>query len=117
MRSPQGSTRGKKGSPASRTFTAKIALKQSGLKSGMFGRGAISLGTTVNGITVSKKAVVERGALTYVWALEKDNIARMRIVKVGRQTGERVEILSGLSEGDRVVAAGVEKVTEGVRVE
>ena len=103
--------------PASRTFTAKIALKQSGLKSGMFGRGAISLGTTVNGITVSKKAVVERGALTYVWALEKDNIARMRIVKVGRQTGERVEILSGLSEGDRVVAAGVEKVTEGVRVE
>lgn len=103
--------------PASRTFTAKIALKQSGLKSGMFGRGAISLGTTVNGITVPKKAVVERGAMTSVWALDKDNIARMRIVRVGRMIGERVEVLSGLSEGDRVVAAGVEKVTEGARVE
>ncbi len=102
---------------ASRTFTAKIALKQSGLKSGMFGRGSINLGTTVNGITVSKKAAVERGALTYVWTLDKENIARMRIVKVGRQTGDRVEILSGLSEGDRVVVAGVEKVTEGARVE
>lgn len=103
--------------PASRTFTAKIALKQSGLKSGMFGRGSIGLGTTVSGITVPKKAAVERGALTYVWTLDKENIAHMRIVRVGRQTGERIEILSGLSEGDRVVAAGAEKVTEGARVE
>lgn len=103
--------------PASRTFVAKIALNQKGLKSGMFGRGAINLGTTVNGITVPKKAVIERGALTIVWALDKDNIARMRIVKVGRETGERVEILSGLSEGDRLVVTGVEKVTEGARVE
>ena len=103
--------------PASRTFTAKIALNQSGLKSGMFGRGSISLSTAVKGITVPKKAAVERGALTYVWALDKENIARMRIVKVGRQAGERVEILSGLSEGDRVIATGVEKVTEGARVE
>ena len=103
--------------PASRTFLAKIALNQKGLKSGMFGRGAITLGTTVNGITVPKKAVIERGALTMLWALDKDNIARMRIVKAGRESGERLEILSGLSEGDRVVVTGAEKVTEGARVE
>lgn len=103
--------------PASRTFVAKIALTQQGLKSGMFGRGAVSLGTSVNGITLPKKAVVEHGALTSVWAVDKENSAHMRIVKVGRQTGERVEILAGLSEGDRVVVAGVEKVTEGARVE
>jgi multidrug efflux system membrane fusion protein len=101
----------------SRTFVAKIALNQKGLKSGMFGRGAISLGTTVSGITVPKTAVIERGALTIVWAVEKDNSARMRIVKVGRETGERVEILSGLSEGDRVVVTGAQKVTEGAKVE
>ncbi|MDD2310572.1 MAG: efflux RND transporter periplasmic adaptor subunit [Desulfuromonadaceae bacterium] len=103
--------------PASRTFIAKVALNQKGLKSGMFGRAAVSLGTTVNGITVPKQAVVERGALTIIWTLGKDNIARMRIVKVGRKTGDRVEILSGLSDGDRVVVSGVEKVTEGARVE
>lgn len=103
--------------PASRTFVAKIVLSQKGLKSGMFGRGAISLGTTANGITLPKKAVVERGALTSVWVVDKENIARMRIVKVGRQSGERMEILSGLSEGERVVVTGVEKVSEGARVE
>ena len=103
--------------PASRTFVAKITLTQKGLKSGMFGRGSISLGTSTNGITVPKKAVVERGALTSVWTLDKENIARMRIVKVGRQTGERMEILSGITDGDRIIANGVEKVTEGSKVE
>ena len=41
----------------------------------------------------------------------------MRIVKIGREADERVEILSGLSEGDRVVVTGAQKVTEGARVE
>jgi RND family efflux transporter MFP subunit len=103
--------------PGSRTVVAKIALKQKGLKSGMFGRGEVNLGTTVTSITVPKTAVIEHGALASVWALGKENIAHMRIVKVGRQTGDRVEILSGLSESDRVVVTGAEKVTEGARVE
>lgn len=103
--------------PASRTFVAKVALSQKGLKSGMFGRGAIALGTAVDRITVPKKAVVEHGALTTVWTLDRENSARMRIVKIGRQAGERVEILSGLSEGDRVVVSDTGKVNEGSRIE
>ena len=103
--------------PASRTFNARIALNLKGIKSGMFGRGSIDAGTTVNLVTLPQKAVVERGALTFVWSVDKENIARMRIVKVGRIYGERVEILSGLSEGDRVVVTGVEKVSEGAKVE
>ena len=103
--------------PGSRTFVAKVALTQKGLKSGMFGRASLSLGTTVDGITLPKHALVERGALTSVWVVEKDNNARMRIVKAGRQIAERVEILAGLADGDRVIVSGVEKVTEGARVE
>jgi membrane fusion protein, multidrug efflux system len=41
--------------PVSRTFTAKIALNRKGVKSGMFGRGAISMWSTVNGISVALK--------------------------------------------------------------
>lgn len=103
--------------PGSRTFTAKIDLTQKGLKSGMFGRGAINLGTTVTGITVPIKAVINRGAMAVVWTADKENIARMRIVKIGRQTGERVEILAGLTDDDRVVVTGADKVTEGAKVE
>ena len=103
--------------PGSRTFVAKIVLSQKGLKSGMFGRGAVNLGTSSRGITVPKKAVVERGALTVIWTVDANNSAHMRIVKVGRQTGDRFEIVSGLSEGDRVVISGVERVTESCRIE
>lgn len=103
--------------PASRTFLARINLTQKGLKSGMFGRGVISTGSSVTGVSAPQKAIVERGALTFVWTVDKDSRARMRIVKVGRQMGQRMEILSGLSDGDRVIVTGVEKVTEAAKVE
>jgi RND family efflux transporter MFP subunit len=103
--------------PASRTFIAKIELGQKGLKSGMFGRGSLVLGTSVNGMLISKKAIVERGALTSVWIVEKDATARMRLVKTGKAVGEKVEVLSGLSDGERIVVGGVEKVSEGSKVE
>ena len=83
----------------------------------MFGRGVISLGGGVSGMLVAKTAVFERGALTSVWTVDKDSIAHMRIVKTGRTVGGRVEILSGLSSGERVVVSGAEKVSEGSRVE
>jgi len=102
--------------PASRTFSAKIDLGQKGLKSGMFGRGAISHGSAVNRMLVPKLSIVERGALTSVWVVGKDNVARMRLVKVGKTVGDRVEILSGLSDGERVVVDGAVKVKEGSRV-
>ena len=103
--------------PLSRTFVAKIPLSQKGLKSGMFGRGSLALGTTLPGITVPRTALVERGALTSVWIVDRDNILRMRIVKSGRTVGSRIEILTGVSDGDRVVVSGSERVTEGAKVE
>lgn len=102
---------------ASRTFIAKINLNRKGLASGMFGRGTLALGTRSNGILVTKKAIVERGALTSVWAVDTGNVAHMRLVKVGKTVGDRVEILSGLSNGERVAVSGVEKITEGAKVE
>jgi len=103
--------------PASRTFIAKVGLNQRGLKSGMFGRGAISLESTIKGMMVPRKSIVDRGALTSVWVVDKDSIAHMRLVKAGKVSGDKVEILSGLTDGERVVSSGAEKVSEGSRVE
>ena len=103
--------------PGSRTFIAKINLSQKGLKSGLFGRGVISLGSTVKGMQLHKQAIVERGSLTSVWVVGSDNTARMRLVKVGKSSGEMVEILSGLSDGERVVVGGMGKMSEGATVE
>lgn len=103
--------------PGSRTITAKVSLKVPGLKTGMFGRGVIDSGITTTMIALPKKAVMERGALTSIWVLGQDNLAHLRLVKTGKTMGDQVEILSGLTEGERVVTDGVLKITEGARVE
>ena len=66
---------------------------------------------------MAKSAVIERGNLTSVWVVDSQNVARMRLVKPGKTIGDRVEILSGLSAGERVVVSGAEKVSEGAKVE
>jgi RND family efflux transporter MFP subunit len=101
---------------ASRTFIVKVDLPSKGLKSGRYGKVRFQAGAQP-GIAVPSGAIVERGALTSVWAVSKDGIARLRLVKVGRKVEDRVEIISGLTPGDRIVTAGMEKVTDGVKVE
>lgn len=103
--------------PVSRTFIAKVNLGQKGLKSGMFGRGTLTLGSSGRGILVARSALAERGALTSVWTVDRDNRARMRLVKTGRSIGSRVEILGGLSDGDRIAVSSLEKISEGSRIE
>jgi RND family efflux transporter MFP subunit len=102
--------------PASRTFTVKVDIAARGLRSGMYGRAYFPVGER-SVLLVPKGAVVERGALTSVWVVGPGNMARMRLVKVGRAAGDRVEILAGLSAGEQVVAAGVEKVVDGAKIE
>lgn len=102
--------------PGSRTFTVKVDLPAKGLRSGNFGKAFFRTGSR-QGITVPAAAVVERGALTSVWAVNRDGIARLRLVKLGKTVGNRVEVLSGLNAGERIVTAGVYKVTDGVKVE
>lgn len=102
--------------PASRTFTAKIAVKAQGLRSGAFGRALFPVGM-VKGIMVPKASLQDKGVLQSVWVVDAAGIARMRLVKTGRTVGDKVEILSGLTAGEKIVAAGVEKITDGAKVE
>lgn len=102
--------------PASRTFTVKISVSAKGVRSGAYGRAWFPLGT-VKGIMLPKAALLERSTLTSVWVVDSGNIARMRLVKPGKVVGDRVEILSGLSQGEKVAVAGIDKITDGVKVE
>ena len=102
--------------PASRTFTAKVDISAKGLRSGTFGRVYLPMGSR-RGMTVPKSAVVEQGALSSVWVVGKDSIARMRLVRAGRIIGDRVEVLSGISPGERIIVSGAQKVVDGAKVE
>lgn len=103
--------------PGSRTFLAKVPTPGQGVRSGMFGRGSIALNSKVKGVKVPKSAVFERGALTAVWTVGSDDLVRMRLVKTGRESGDQIEILSGLQDGDRMVTAGQDKAVDGARLQ
>lgn len=102
---------------ASRTFTARVNLHGKGLRSGLFGRVNLATGNEYKGILINRRAVVERGAMTSVWVVDKDKAARMRLVKLGKTSGGRVEILSGLTDGEQVVVSGIERISEGSTVQ
>jgi len=106
--------------PASRSFTLKIDLPVeeygSGLRSGMFGRASFIAGQR-QAIMVPQQAIVERGQLTGVFVVDETGIARLRLIKTGKTYDGRVEALSGLSEGERIVITRVEAVSEGSRIE
>jgi multidrug efflux system membrane fusion protein len=102
--------------PASRTFTVKVDITGNGLRSGIFGRAYLAMGSH-RGVTVPKAALVEQGALTSLWVVGKDNIARMRLVRAGRTVDDRVEIISGITPGERIIVSGMDGVIDGARVE
>src|SRR5215467_5813653 len=51
-----------------------------------------------------------------VWILGADQTVHRRIVKLGAPTGDQIEIVSGLQQGDRIVVAGATFLREGMKV-
>ena len=53
----------------------------------------------------------------FVWVLNSDNNVSKHLVKPGIQDSQKVVIAAGLSVGDRVVTDGIDRLTEGAKVE
>jgi RND family efflux transporter MFP subunit len=109
--------------PASHTVKAKITLpRDAEIRSGMFGRAWFARGMR-RAIAVPRDAIANRGQLYAVYVIGPDQIARLRLVTLGAAipatdaSGERVEILSGLSGGERIVASPGVREIEGRKVE
>lgn len=102
--------------PASRTFLAKLDLPAgSGMRSGQFARVAVPIGES-RALEVPVTAVVQRGQMEMVF-VETNRVAQLRLVKTGKRTGDRVELISGLEQGERVVTAGSAMLRDGQPVD
>lgn len=60
-------------------------------------------GAGAQGFQVPAGAVVRRAELRAVYVLDGDDRALLRQVRLGRSSGDSVEVLSGLAEGERVL--------------
>jgi RND family efflux transporter MFP subunit len=102
--------------PSSRTFTVKIDLSPAaGLRSGMFGRVTFP-GDARKVISIPDASVREQGQVRLVMLVEKGT-ARTRMVTLGRKRSGAWEVLSGLVEGDQVIAPLPAPLEDGARVE
>ncbi len=92
---------------ASRTLTVRIELPNPGgrLRPGMFATVAFS-GASRPALLVPSEAVIRTGKRTLVMLAKDGGRFLPAEVATGREAGGRIEILSGLAEGEKVVASG-----------
>lgn len=101
---------------ASHGFVVKIELPDGvHVRSGQFGRARFQ-GPARRTLTVPASAAIRRGQLTFVFAVDADGVARLRPISVGAVAADRVEVLAGAHEGDRVVIDPPVSLTDGARV-
>ena len=69
-----------------------------------------------NSLSVPDTSVMIEGDKSYVYKINDENIANKTEVKTGLRENKNIEIISGLSEGDIIVAEGLKKVRPGRKI-
>lgn len=87
------------------------------LMPGMYTESELSLRQKPNALTLPLEAVVRNGDDATVLAVNSQNILEERHVQLGLEDNSRVEALSGLSEGDRVVIGNRSQFHSGQKVQ
>jgi membrane fusion protein, heavy metal efflux system len=76
------------------------------LKPGMFANFSIITGEAATAPAVPQRAIVYEGDTARVWVAEDDGTIAARSIRTGRIADGMVEILSGVSSGEKVVTRG-----------
>jgi multidrug efflux system membrane fusion protein len=72
---------------------------------------------THKNVTTMSSSGIQRGAPgTFVYLINADSTVSVRVVKLGVTDGDRVEVLSGLAPGDRIVVDGADKLRDGAKI-
>ncbi|MBE6215716.1 MAG: efflux RND transporter periplasmic adaptor subunit [Bacteroidales bacterium] len=105
--------------PSTRTFNVEVVVPNnySTLRPGMFARVTINFGTN-NSVVIPDVAVVKQqgSGERFVYVLNEDGTVSYQKVELGRRMGAEYEVLSGLSDGAKVVTGGQIRLKDGVKV-
>jgi membrane fusion protein, multidrug efflux system len=103
--------------PATRTFTVRVslpdALPQMRLGANVIGSVTVNQGSS---ITIPGSALFQKDGKPAVWLVDKDGTVQLKPITVQRYQGDSVVVGDGLSQGDVVVTAGVQKLLPGQKV-
>lgn len=101
---------------AAHTFAVKVALPpHPALRSGMFARARLRADVR-RALNVPPAAILRRGQLSLVFVVDEEGRARLRAVTTGAPAQDAVEVLAGLSAGERVVVSPPPALADGLPV-
>jgi multidrug efflux pump subunit AcrA (membrane-fusion protein) len=102
--------------PARHSFVVKIDLPSSlAARPGAFGRARFTAGARST-LTVPSSALIRRGQITFVFAVDRDGFAHLRPVTTSETAVDRVEVLSGVADGEQIVDHPPATLVDGARV-
>lgn len=103
---------------ASRTYAARIAFPadKSDVALGMTARVQLQ-GNLAQGLRVPLTALFQQGNQTALWIVAADHSVSLRPVTVAAYRDDGALIASGISAGERIVSAGVHKLTAGDKIQ
>jgi RND family efflux transporter MFP subunit len=84
---------------------------------GMYAETQLSLGEKKDALTIPLEAVTRNGDDATVLAVTQQNVIEERHVKLGLEDSARVEVLSGLSDKDRVVIGNRSQFRSGQKIQ
>ncbi len=91
--------------PSTHTRGVRLALPANtrGLAPGMFARASFPLALPEKSrLSIPTRSVVRRPEFSAVYVIDANGRAQLRQVRLGRETGDSVEVLAGLRPGDRI---------------
>jgi RND family efflux transporter MFP subunit len=103
--------------PASHTFLVKMDLAPSKeLRAGMYGTAEIPTGMR-QALLAPSSSIAVRGSLPCAYVLDSNGVAQLRYLTLGATQGNLVEVLSGISAGEKIVDDPADRDLAGKRIE
>ncbi len=104
--------------PSTRTVLvkAKQANEDQRLRPGMFGNLDLIFRVKDDAVLIPETALLNNGDATSVYIVDDKGMAQMVPVEAGIRLAGKIEILSGLKGGEKVITEGTQKVFPGVPV-
>jgi RND family efflux transporter MFP subunit len=103
----------------SRTLLTEIHVANPGgvLLPGMYARVTLMSPRTHAPILIPSDAMIIRGEGTLVAIVRPDNTVHLAKIEVGRDYGDKIEVMRGLKEGERIIPNPGDTAREGQKVE
>lgn len=101
-------------------FIVKLDINKHDQKlyAGMFTTVSFESSDTIQeeSIQIPEESIVMQGGLKGVYTVTPDNVALLRWLRIGRKHGNKYEVLSGLSKGEKIVISSNSRLYNGAPV-